>query len=90
VLQEALTNVVRHAGATTVGVELCAEGKEIVLRVDDNGRGVSTPDTRKPTAFGVRGMEERLRALGGSLMLTTGAGGGARLVARLPAPRHVD
>jgi signal transduction histidine kinase len=87
VLQEALTNVTRHARASTVKVSLCVEDGGIVLRVADDGCGIARGATRKPTAFGVKGMEERLRALGGSFELSARATGGTELVARVPAAR---
>jgi signal transduction histidine kinase len=84
VLQEALTNVARHAQASSVDVSLAVECHDIVLRVADDGRGVKPADARKPTAFGLKGMEERLRALGGSLELRARAGTGTDLIARVP------
>lgn len=85
ILQEALTNISRHARATSVGVELLLEGSDIVLRVTDDGIGLMPADREKPTAFGLRGMAERVRALNGNVTLGTPAGGGTQLVVRLPA-----
>jgi signal transduction histidine kinase len=84
VLQEALVNVTRHAHASTVRVSLRVENCSIVLRVVDDGCGIAQGAARKPTAFGVKGMEERLRALGGSFELAARATGGTELVARVP------
>jgi signal transduction histidine kinase len=85
VLQEALTNVLRHAQASRVDVSLRIEREDAVLRISDDGRGVAPAEARKPTAFGLRGMEERLRALGGSFSLEARAGGGTALIARVRA-----
>jgi signal transduction histidine kinase len=84
VLQEALANVSRHAGASSVDVSLRIEDDHLVLRVEDDGCGVTAADARKPTAFGLKGMEERLRGLDGAFDLVPGAGGGTVLVARVP------
>lgn len=85
ILQEALTNVARHAKATAVDVALLVEGDDIVLCVTDDGIGMTPADREKPTAFGLKGMAERVRALNGRLTLGTPAGGGTHLVARVPA-----
>ncbi len=86
-LQEALTNVSRHAKASRVAVNLTLEDTDVVLRVGDNGRGLGPADCHKLGSFGLRGMAERLRALGGSVTLDTPAGGGTELRVRVPASR---
>ena len=63
--QEALTNIAKHAGATRVEVELEADADSVQLQVHDNGRGIASEDLTKPHAFGVLGMRERARNLGG-------------------------
>lgn len=85
ILQEALTNISRHARASSVDVQLLAQDGDIVLGVTDNGCGISDADRRKPAAFGLRGMAERLRALNGTFRLATPLEGGTLLVARVPA-----
>lgn len=85
ILQEALTNIARHAKATAVDVALLVEGDDIVLRVIDDGIGITPADQEKPTAFGLKGMTERVRALNGSLALGMPVGGGTQLVVRVPA-----
>jgi PAS domain S-box-containing protein len=90
VAQESLNNVVKHAQASEVHIELArAESAGIVLRVRDNGNGMS-PDWRgKPDSFGVLGMQERLRLVGGSLTLHSHDGGGTVVQALLrPKPKH--
>ena len=69
---EALTNVRKHAGATDVDVSLTTRGNSLRLDIADNGRGIARVD--RPTGFGILGMRERARALGGRLQI----GGGAR------------
>lgn len=82
VLQEALTNVARHANATVVRVVLRRELGDVILTVADNGRGISPSAMSDAKAFGLRGMRERLRALGGELSFTPASSGGTLLTAR--------
>ena len=65
VMQEALTNVARHAEASTVKVELKAEPSALRLTITDNGKGVGEDAHDQPGSFGVIGMRERVAALGG-------------------------
>jgi signal transduction histidine kinase len=82
VLQEALTNVVRHADATRVEVTLRFAGG-VSLRVDDDGAGI--PEAPSRTGMGLIGMRERARALGGSVVVEPRPGGGTRVRCELPA-----
>ena len=88
VLQEATTNVLKHAGARSVHVLIGAEGPpaegaDWTLRVEDDGVGFD-PAAATP-GFGLLGLRERLRARGGALTIDAAPGGGTRLVATLPA-----
>lgn len=80
VAQEALTNVARHADATTVDISLGIVGHEIELRVSDDGRGL--PDHADGT--GLRGMRERAALVGGSLGVVRRDGGGTLVTLRAP------
>ena len=84
ILQEALTNVVRHAGASEVGVDLGVVDGAVTLRVSDNGRGIRQEEASGPAALGILGMRERVLAHGGSLVIETGVGGGTLLTATIP------
>jgi signal transduction histidine kinase len=84
VLQESLTNILRHAAATRVDVRLEASEDKVQLAVSDNGRGIGAHALTKRTSFGVRGMRERALELGGSLEIAPADGGGTRLVLSLP------
>ena len=64
-LQEALTNVVKHAGATRVNVDLIVRDGMLSLEIADDGCGVADTDLAKPESYGLRGLAERARALGG-------------------------
>ena len=85
VAQEALNNVLRHAHASTVEVwpGRLPDGR-IVLRVADNGVGMRNEDEGKPRAFGLLGMRERLRAVGGTLRIESTPGAGTALEASVP------
>ena len=78
-LQEALSNVARHANASSVAIRLSKEGGELRLEVSDDGRGF-----QGDPGLGLTGMGERLGALGGGVQIANAAGGGARLAVRLP------
>ncbi|HEX3927812.1 MAG TPA: sensor histidine kinase [Gemmatimonadales bacterium] len=86
--QEALANVVRHANATHVTIELRTDGDRVSLTVRDNGRGF--PEGRHLTAFereghlGLAGMRERITALGGSVVVGRGHPAGALITVELP------
>jgi signal transduction histidine kinase len=78
-VQEALSNVARHANATSVAITLSKEDAELRLEVRDDGRGF-----QGDPGLGLTGMSERLGALGGGIQIVNAAGGGARLAVRLP------
>ena len=82
IVQESLTNVVRHAQASTAAVELLYEPDAVVVRVDDDGR----PGPDADGGHGIAGMRERARALGGTLAAGPRPEGGFRVHARLPTP----
>ena len=88
ILQEALTNVVRHADASEVGVDLGVIDGAITLRVGDNGRGIRQEEVSGPAALGILGMRERVLAHGGSLVIETGVEGGTLLTATIPGECH--
>lgn len=83
ITQEALTNVTRHAGATRALVRFCYEPGQLVVEVDDDGRGASV-DGAVTGGNGIVGMRERAVALGGRLEAGPGPSGGFRVTARLP------
>ena len=83
ILQEALTNVMRHAQAHTVDVRLALEDGWLCLTVSDDGRGF-IPAPGRPSSFGLVGMRERVLMLGGSLQLDSRLGEGTTLYVRIP------
>jgi signal transduction histidine kinase len=88
IVQEALTNVVRHARATRVTVRVQLTDGELEVQVDDDGEGGIAPPgpTGGPEGRGIAGMRERALALGGSLEAGPRPGRGFRVRARLPLP----
>jgi signal transduction histidine kinase len=85
IVQEALTNVVRHSGATRATVRLSRSPGSLVVEVDDNGHGPTGPAVDNG-GRGLAGMRERARALGGSLDAGPRPRRGFRVHARLPVP----
>jgi PAS domain S-box-containing protein len=83
-VQEALTNVGRHAGATDVRIELRRQGDELVLSVRDNGKGFPSRSMSQDGRYGLLGMRERALMLGGRVEVDNPAGGGGRIVVHLP------
>jgi signal transduction histidine kinase len=83
IFQEALTNIAKHAGATRVTVTLRRQRAHLTLAICDNGRGIQPADRLKPHSFGLRGMSERARALGGTLALSAGPGGGTMVTIKI-------
>lgn len=83
IFQEALTNVAKHAGATRVTVTLRRQRGHLALVICDNGRGIAPGDRLKPHSFGLRGMSERAKALGGTLALSPAPGGGTMLTIKI-------
>jgi signal transduction histidine kinase len=79
VASEALANVVKHASAAAVSVRAVREGGELVLSVADDGAGGADP-----AGSGLRGLRDRVEAVGGRLRVESPPGGGTRIVARIP------
>lgn len=88
-VQEGLTNAIKHAKASTIRVSLGATpadadaAERLDLIITDDGRGI---DVAAPPGFGLRGMQERLAALGGACAVAPAAGGGTRLHVVIPLP----
>jgi len=83
-LQESLTNIGRHAGARSAWVMLALEGGELLVEVEDDGRGIAPEDLAKVRSLGLKGMRERVAYLGGSLEIGRAPRGGTRLRLRVP------
>lgn len=89
VAQEALANVVRHANAKRVKVKLTKGYPDIIMVVEDDGKGFSSGDSRIPgTGLGIIGMRERIEGLGGKFLIRSATGKGTRI--RVTIPLEVD
>ncbi|GAA4791301.1 histidine kinase [Actinomycetospora chlora] len=84
VVQEALTNVLRHAGPTTASVEIDHDPDAVAVVVRDRGRGLAGPAAPMSARHGLGSLRARTEALGGTLTVTAGRGGGVEVDARLP------
>jgi two-component system sensor histidine kinase UhpB len=84
ILQEALTNIAKHAGATEVDIQLFVDGDEVTLEIRDNGKGLPEKQSARPDAFGLRGMTERARVHGGWVEFSSQPGKGTTVMAAVP------
>jgi PAS domain S-box-containing protein len=84
ILQEALTNVVRHAEAQRVEVGLTADAGSVRLVVHDDGRGIPATEARNPRALGLVGMRDRALLFGGDVIVTGLPGEGTTITVTLP------
>ncbi len=88
IAQEAVTNALKHAGASRIGVKLQMEAHNLHLRIGDNGRGFDQQDVFSSRAghFGLIGMRERAERLGGELRLASNPGEGTEVEVTVPIP----
>ncbi len=84
IVQESLTNVVKHASAEHVSITLVRKGASAVVVVEDDGKGFD-PDALRDGALGIAGMRERVGLVGGRLTVESSPGAGTTLVAEVPA-----
>ena len=82
IIQEAVTNVVRHAGTSQCQVLIGQQDGQLSIEVTDSGRGGAVAGT----GYGIAGMRERAALLGGDFSAGPRPGGGFRVAARLPVP----
>jgi len=85
IVQEGLTNVVKHANATNASVVLAAGDSRVLLVIEDDGAGFDLESGRK-RGFGLEGMQERVQLLGGRLEIGSRRDGGTSLVVEVPLP----
>jgi PAS domain S-box-containing protein len=86
IFQEALTNILRHAQATSVGIMMKAEAGEFVLAIIDNGRGITENEKSGSQSLGLLGMQERAHLIGGKISFTGVEGEGTVITIRVPIP----
>jgi signal transduction histidine kinase len=85
VTQEALGNIVKHAGARHVQVALAREGKALALTIEDDGRGFELAEVRGGGGLGLISLDERVRLVGGELAIDTSPQVGTRLRIVVPS-----
>ncbi len=85
VVQEALTNIGKHANAKSVSVSLKRDEDHWILRIADDGIGIDLVKPQNPTGHGILAMRERARALGGEFSIQRHPGGGTVVEIRVPA-----
>lgn len=86
IVQEALLNTLRHAEASEVRISARRESRQLILCILDNGSGINLQDSTKTGSWGITGMCERARGLGGELVVRRAAAGGTEVQLRLPLP----
>lgn len=90
IVQEALTNIAKHAHASLVVLRMRRENGSISLEIRDNGRGIAEGDLAKPKSFGLRGIRERVHSLAGSFSIAAGESGGAHIALQVPERRDAE
>jgi signal transduction histidine kinase len=83
IAQEAISNALRHAKSTAISVSLSSDSQNLILRVKDNGRGITTV-AEGGEGFGLLNMRARVKKLNGSLNIRTAPGRGTSIVVRVP------
>lgn len=89
-VQESLTNIVKHAGASHVDVAVEIIGAELLIQVADDGRGLAPAQLRSMGSHGLAAMRHRIEALGGWFSIGNSHSGGAVICARIPLGRIQD
>ena len=87
-VQEALTNISKHSGATRASIDLSLASGVLSIEIIDNGKGLSDADLAKSRSFGIRGLHERAGTVGGWVDLASRQGVGTTLI--LSVPLHPD
>jgi signal transduction histidine kinase len=84
ILQESLTNVIRHSKATRVVIELHKQDGQLVMKITDNGVGIYPGSRKGGNSFGLVGVEERIHALNGRFIINSAPGHGTTLTIFIP------
>jgi signal transduction histidine kinase len=87
VVQEALTNIVKHSGAEHVSIVISNRDGGVAATIEDDGRGFESAGIR-PDALGLLGMRERLALVGGTLEIESSGESGTTIAAHVPAPAN--
>ena len=84
IFQETLTNTLRHAAATEIGVHLWEEENQLMLEIADNGKGIADTEISSPMSLGLIGMRERVYGINGSIQLSGIQDKGTRVTVAIP------
>ena len=79
-----MANIIKHAAAAEVAVNIHNRKEGVVLSVQDNGRGLTEADRAKPRSFGLRGIRERVEYFGGDVRIDSPAGQGTKVSVFIP------
>lgn len=88
IAREALSNVVRHAGATRATIEVAASDRELRLEIADDGAGFDVTAPAPDGHHGLANMRRRAESLGGTMVAESASGAGARIIVTVPLPDH--
>jgi signal transduction histidine kinase len=83
IIQESLTNIIRHANATEVEIKLSEKEGILVLEIQDNGKGISDAAITHPRSFGLIGIKERVHSLGGEVNIVGTPNEGTRIMVKI-------
>jgi signal transduction histidine kinase len=84
IFQEALTNILRHAAATKVYIQLRKQTGAVILKISDNGRGITDAEKSGQVTLGLLGMRERAHLIGGTININGSDGEGTVITVRIP------
>jgi signal transduction histidine kinase len=84
IFQESLTNIMRHADANSVAVNLQEKDGKLILRIEDNGKGIAEENITGGKSLGLLGMRERARQIGGDLRIFKGPENGTTVLLTVP------
>ena len=88
IMQEALSNILRHSGATAMCLQLRTGASWLLMKISDNGKGVSELEVSNSRSFGLMGMRERAHVFGGKVIIKGEEGKGTTVSTRIPLRRH--
>jgi len=90
IAQESLTNVIKHSGATAASIELDYGAQNVMLEIQDNGRGFEQEKSAGPSEghFGLLGISERAKRLGGELSVSSEIGRGTKVRVQVPIEQN--
>ena len=86
IVQECLSNIMRHAKANSVDIEIYRNDNKLSIKIDDDGIGLGSDYRKKENTFGLAGIEERVRSFGGTVSITSSPGTGLEIKLLVPIP----